>query len=504
MNQRSPEDGIDTYTDENISLTDKYKKFVYIGFFRELVSNSISLLSYLVIARIVVIDVQDKMFFLTNGLFITGNIALMGYTYSLTRKAFVDKHLNSKILYEGSSFLFLVGLPLSFLLNIIIGLLAGVDPFQLSVFLISAILYFIYVTIQLIENIILQSNRQVLIQTMFNVVNSLSVPILYFYFRSLNIIFIAWIFSLSIPLIYERKILIRLLKNIQFNLKVNYDIFIYGFPIYLISIYGILSTKVDSFILLLYFPTGSLAEYTWAFRIAETVLDLFTVLLTGTFPLLTAFYVRKNYSQFNETFKSIIKIGVVIGLFLFGISFIEADFGIPFVISDKFVNSPLFFKILMVGYFIRTIPLIINQVFLARGNRRFIVEVSLVLNSSRILYLVLFAYLGGLGMAIVETLYSATFLALNSFKERKLMTELIASSTKLILFFVIMILVIFFFPTFKSISMSFMTGVAFVIIFTSLLIIFKPFNNSDFTLIEKVIGKRFKINLIIKKLLVSS
>lgn len=504
MSENDSVDSLSDYDNKNISLSNKYKNFVFLGFFREVISNAISILSYIVISRLLLINVQDKMFFLSNGLFVTGNIALMGYTYSLTRKAFSDKHLNSSILYEGTSFLYLVGLPFSFCLNIIIGVLAGVSPQEFFLFLVSAVLYFIYVINQLIETIILQANRQVLIQTMYNILSSLMVPFLYFYFRSLSTVLIAWSVSLIIPLIVERKLLFRIFSNLTFNLKVNHDIFIYGFPIYIISMYGILSTSIDSFILLLFFPTGTLTEYTWAFRLATSVLDVFTVLLTGTFPLLTAYFVRGNYEQFNETIKSILKIGLLIGLFLFGGAFVEGNFGVVFIVSNRFVNTPLYFKILIIGLFIRTIPLILNQVFQARGNRRFMVEVSIVVNSTRILYLILFTYLGGLGMAIIETLYSITFLLSNSYKERKLIKELLITSKKLIVFFLLISFVTFIFPTFPSLLMSLIAGVVYVIIFVILLAILKPLNLSDYSLIEKVVGKKFNINLLIKHYFIST
>lgn len=504
MSENKAEDSLENYANKDISLSNRYKSFVFLGFFRELISNGISILSYMVISRLLVIGVQDKMFFLSNGLFLTGNIALLGYTYSLTRKAFVDKHLNSIILYEGVSFLFLISLPLSFVLNILIGLIAGVSPIELILFLVSSILYFMYIVNQLVENIILQANRQVLIQTMYNILVSLSVPFLYYFFRSLSIVLIAWSISLMVPLLYERKILMQIFTNLKLNFKVNYDIIRYGFPIYIITLYGVLSTRVDNFILLLLFPKGTLAEYTWAFQLATAVLDIFNVLLIGTFPLLTAYFTRKNYDQFNETIKSILKIGLLIGLFLFGGAFIEGNFGVIFILSNKFANSSFLFKLLIISSFIRTFPLILNQVFQAKGYRRYMVKVSIVVNSARVLFLILFSYLGALGMAIVEILYSITFLFSNSYGERKMIFELIKTSKKSVLFFFIMTFIILFYPSFPTLLTSFAAGLIFVFIFILLMSIMKPLNLNDYSLIERVVGTKFNVNLIIKRFFVST
>ena len=248
-------------------------------------------------------------------------------------------------------------------------------------FLISAILYYLFAVIQMIQDIILQSNRNVLMQTVYNILNSISVPIFFLLFRSLRIIFIAWIFSFGVALLYERKLIWKILTNLRFNFKVNYDIFLYGFPLYILGIFDVSSRQLSTFILFELFSVGSLSSYNWSLRIATTVFELFTVLLTGAFPLLTNYYVRNDFSKFNDTIKSILKIGMAFGLFLFGISFIGGNYGIILLVSNRFPDSPLFFRILVFSYFLRTVPLILGQVFNARGNRRFIFEITLIIDS---------------------------------------------------------------------------------------------------------------------------
>ncbi len=498
-------DNLDSYTDKSISLSDRYRKFVFLGFFREFMSNAVSIVSLFFIARIFVPyqGISDQMFFLSNSLGITGTIALLGYTYSLTRKAIVDKHLNSTILNQGTSFLFIIGIPINLILNLVLGIIDGISPIQLLLFLISSILYYIFLVIQVVEDIILQSNRNVLMQTLQNILSSLSVPIFFVLFKSLEIIFIAWIFSLSISLLYNYGLIFKILSNLKFNFEVNSDIFMYGFILYILAVYSLLSKYLDTPILRFFFQTGVLTEYTFAFRIATTVFELFTVLMTGSFPLLTNYYIRQEYNQFLETIKSLIKIGIMIGLFLFGFSFIGANFGLTFLLSSKYPEAPLYFNILILAFFIRITPLILQQVFSARGNRRFLAEISIIVSTTRIFYLILFAHLGGLGLAIVEVLYSITFLLVCSYRERKFLLDFIYSYPKFLVSVTILIITLLILPSSGSLIMISLIALIFLFIFIAVLYILKPFNMNDYKLIERIIGNKFNISLYFKKLFVT-
>lgn len=503
MSEKEKIDDLDSYTDRSISLSNRYKKFVFLGFIREFASNAFSLISLFFVSRFVSHAIQDQMFYLSASLGITGTVAILGYTYSLTRKAIIDKHLNSEILYEGTSFLFIIGLPISTILNLILAIFVGITPLQIFFFLVSSVLYYVFLIIQLVEDIILQSNRNVVMQTIYNILSSISVPLFFVLFASLNTILVAWIFSLFLGLFYNRGLIKKLLANLKLNLVINYDIFYYGLPLYLLTIYTTFTRFLDTPILKFFFPVGTLSEYSWAIRIATTVFELFTVLMTGSFPLLTNYYMRQDYKQFSETIKSLIKIGLVIGLFLFGFAFIGGNFGMLLLLSTEFPNSGLYFKILVMAFFIRITPLILQQVFNARGNRRFIVEITLVTSTSRLFFLAFLAQFGGLGMAIIEVIFSTVFLLGTVYKERVLMKDLVKSSPKYILTMSLLIITLLILPSYSTFINTVIIAVFFFIIFMGALYFIKPFNDADYILIEKIIGTKFNLNQLFKKLFVS-
>lgn len=494
---------IDSYTDDSISLSNQYKKFISTGFLREIISNLFSIVSVYFIARYVDLHIQDQMFFLSNGMALTGSIALLGYIYSLTRKAIVDKDLNSTILYDGTSFLFLVGLPLNIILNLIIGLIGGISFIELIFYLLATMVYYFFNVILLVQDIILQAHKNVFMQTLYIILNSITVPLFFVIFKSLTIIFVAWIVSLGTTFIFERKVIFKLLSNLSFKFHVGWEIFLYGFPVYVQTIYNLLARRVDAFILYLFFPTGALAEYNWAYRLSTTVFSQFTVLLIGTTALLTNYSIRKDYTRFNETIKSTLKIGVLFGLFLCGSAFIGGDFGILLLLSNEFSSSALYFKILLFSYFLRIIPLILTKVFNARGNRRILVQIFVTIDTLRIVYLLIFAHLGPLGIAFVETLYSVSFLLLACYMERKLILELIKTSKKFLISIFLDMIIVLLLSGHSTFILATIAVFTYILIYSLLLFLLKPFNMDDYALIEKIIGTKLKANLLIKKLFVT-
>ena len=100
-----------------LSLSDRYRSFVIFSFGRVFLSRIMSLIYIMLVSRFVSRVVQDHMILLATGQGIIGIIAIFGLSYSLTRQAITAEN-REHIVSCAATISFLIGLPVTLLLNL--------------------------------------------------------------------------------------------------------------------------------------------------------------------------------------------------------------------------------------------------------------------------------------------------------------------------------------------------------------------------------------------------
>jgi O-antigen/teichoic acid export membrane protein len=475
------------------SLSSRYRLFIISGFTRVVLTRILSLIYIVVVARIVSLSVQDHLILLSTGQWIVGVVSTFGFTFSLTRMAFTEEN-RSHVVASGVTSVLLLGTIITIILNLIFAILTGLDLIEILLYLFSCVLYFILQIALLVEDTRLRSDRKQLATALFSIANSILVPSLFFIFETLTSVLVSWILGLLLTLFYERKVIYISFSNLKWDYKTSKAIFFYGLPIYMSSLFTAVVQNLDRFILFIRFPEGDLAEYYWAFRISITFEEIFLVLLTGAFPLLTKLYKNNDMAVFEIRTQSILKIGLFLGLFLYGVVFHQANVITLLILGNKFLGVIIILQILTVATTVKIVRNILFQVVLAEGRRRYITESVVFGALSRIIFILILIPFGGVGFAFALLLQSIVLSLYFIFRKKKTtMNSLI--HLRVILSLIIIVMFTFIFSSPLGLILSIIKGCFYIIGFLFILFILKPFNNDDYVLFERLAGKKFQIFL---------
>lgn len=486
---------------DEASVSTKYRRFVITGFGRAFLTRAMSLAYILLITRLVPLDVQDKLVLLATGQWIIGVVTLFGFTYSLTRQGVYLEDRASAVASSVTASI-IVGMPLTALLNFGVGLYAQLDLLEHLLYQISCSLYYLFQVALMVQHTRLRSDRAILAMAVYSVFNSLLVPSFFLLIQSsLSGILLAWIGAMSITLFLERKLLLAALKTWTINWPMAKRVFVFGLPVYLASVFAAGAQQVDSFILFLEFPTGETAQYYWVRRIATIAQELFMVFLTGALPLLTKLHKQSNTELFEKRVKSILRIGMLIGIVVYGAIYIESYMVISLILSEEFIEGVPILQVFMLAMVLRVTSLIIYQVFAARGQSRFMMEGSVTANIVRIALLFWLVSKGGIGLAWVAALHASYLLLYNFFRARRELVSALAGP-RFLLASSLLVVTSLLFPRPEDLLSGALVGFAFAAAVLVILRISRPLDGDDLVMMERVFGARLQFLTRIARLFV--
>jgi len=474
---------------DQLVLTSRYRQFLFSSFGRVVFTRLMSLVYMILVSRFVAQNIQDVMILLATGQWIVGIIATFGFTYALMIKTIKDDN-KIEVLYSGTSSVLMVGIPITVFLNSSLASYSSLQIRDSFLFVFSCLLNLFLLVAYIVEEARLRSDRREISASLYSVFTSLLVPTLFLVLPSLTSVLLAWISSMLITLLYERKILFSIITNFTINLTVSWEIFRLGLPVYAVQIFSALVQRVDTLILYSLFPEGELSMYYWAWRLGTTIQEVFFVLLTGSLPLLTKLYKTSDVITYEKRIGSMIRMVILASLFLYGGVLIEANILILVILSEEFTGSFVIFQILIVAFSIRAISPLLNHVHLAMSKRRYHVEVTLTENLFRIVLLFVLSQFGGFGMALV-TLFQYCYVTVYFIvRSRKYFVPAVINPRFIgTLLGVISIIVLL--PTSSDLLIALISGFIFVIASVLLLLLFRPLTSDDKSMIERLLGTRY-------------
>jgi len=304
--------------------------------FQVIIVRSFSLVYFAVFYRLIGNDKYDLgiLVMLSLVLMSVGVLSDLGLYYS-----FMQWNLTKRMSFDeltkvtmGGFWLYI--LPLALLVNVLIGwLIIGSINLLLGLYLLNVIAYAFFNLVRRYVIAIMKVERTNLLLGSYSVLNSVSVPIFYYYFRTLESVLFAWLLSLigaifltlislkHIPPVWRVKIDLGLLKLM----------IAFGFPIFLTNLLRILGSQIDRFMIYIIFDPESLGVYTAMKRIVEILNEAVLVILAGLFPI------------FSKLFKRDKERGIKIFYAVFRLTFFIAMLAYPFF----YINRVLFVHLLI-------------------------------------------------------------------------------------------------------------------------------------------------------------
>jgi len=471
--------------DDDIIIRDRYRKFIVSGLGRSILTRAFSLGYIVVVTRNIPLDTLDLMILLTTVQLIVVRLSSYGLTYSLTQKGISQglskEKINNIALTTAST-----GIPISILASIIVSIYLHLSWFNFILYTIVVVAHYLLELVYALNSVYLDTDITLLQQTIYSIVNSISVPLIYLLRENFSSILIAWSLSYLVTFIPVYKTLIALAKHFTLQWTDTKAILKFGFPVYISDMATLAIQKLDIFVLYLFFQEGDTSLYFYVLRIAVIAQEFFVIIFSGIFPILSKIYTRVSPKEYFELINSFLRLVLTFGgIFYFSIYY-QSDLAIYLILSKKFINGLPILRLILSAYFIRLFSYVLRPTFKAIGKRREIVFGPLMGNAVRILGIVAFYKLGPFGLAIAISL---EIIVLASYFIMKLRNRIrFRSYVRVALYSSLVFLLVNIIPAGSLILVRVGLCVLMVMLYVVLLVLIKPLERGDFELIEKVFG----------------
>ncbi|MGB9911151.1 MAG: oligosaccharide flippase family protein [Microgenomates group bacterium] len=213
----------------------------------------------------------------------------------------------------------------------------------------------------------------------------------------------------SILIIFFLKKFIK--EKLIFDFNLGKKLLIKAFPVGFLSILSLLYFKVDTIILSIYRGPSEVGIYSLAYKILENILVLWGFYMATIYPLLTNFVGNKKKLQ--NLFRNSIYIALGFSLIIIFFGFIFSSLVIKILGGEKFYESILILRILLLSIPLFYLNNLFSYLFLAKENTTIpILGMSITLLINVILNIIFIRYYGYFAASInvlISELYLLTF-----------------------------------------------------------------------------------------------
>ena len=472
-----------------IKVSNKYRNFLISGIGRILLTRITSVIYIILLVRYVPLVLQDYMIIINNFLGISATIGLFGIGYSLTQKKISTNVSNDdyhKIIYT----IFILGSPINVISVFIIKLYVEISNSDLILLIFTSLFNYSLFLIYVLNDGLIKSELTILAKTIYSVLNSLLVPTFFILFDSFNSILLAWNFSMLIALISSFSTIKNIVAHLKFDFKNSQSIIKFGFPVYLTSLLTIVSQRLDTFILYLFYETGETSQYYWVLRIAQVCQELFFSIFTGLFPILTKIFSRNNQWHYNNVVNSFLRVINFSSAYFFGILIVSSEIIIRYILGYEEIIYFRIIKYAFLAYILSAIAQILITSSLAQGKTKTISIGSVISNSVRTISLLLFYNTGPMVFVIILVFQQIILSAYYIFAKR----SILSFNKQLVRNFIylgLLITMTFFVPIGATLPQSILYLIIYLLLTIFLGYIIKPLSKNDLDNISNIIGDRF-------------
>ncbi len=391
--------------DNEPRLSRKYRDFMISGGMRVIATRFFSLLYTYIVARLIVKDEMDILVILAS----TQMILVLFSTYGLRFSA-VHFGLGKHRVEGGTALPFqvtlYVGLPSMLLLTEVVVILMELAFGQASVFhplmadsglhlafLFSNAMAILLEGITKVQVALLNVDKEAGLRALYSVTNSIFVPLAYYIQPGVTSVVWTWgilmalTTAVGIWILPDRKSLVRIRAH------EIWKIIRFGFAYNLTSVLVVFSGYYDQFIIALNFDPGVLTDYYWPQRIALIGTEVFAVVMTGLFPLLTKLEAEHGKEVAIKRFRVMYKlIAYGASIFFTGL-LVTSDLAVHLLLGDNYAASVEYLQLFAVMAWFQSINQLLRIRLNAYGSRRLVVYTDLLAAFTRMLLLTLASFL---------------------------------------------------------------------------------------------------------------
>jgi len=256
-------------------------------------------------------------------------------------------------------------------------------------------------------------------------------------------------------------------------------------------LFTIVSQRLDTFILYLFYDTGETSQYYWALRIAQVCQEFFFSIFTGLFPLLTKIFSRNDNLHYRDIINSFLRIINFGSVYFFGLLIVSSEFLIKYILG---YDNPIYYSIIkfaFLAYVLKAIAQILITSSLAQGKTKIISIGSIVSNSTRTIGLLFFYNYGPLVFVYILVIQQMV-LSIYYVIAKKIILSFDIQLIRNLFYLSFSIIFAMLIPTGLTINQSFLNIIFYFIITIILGFFVKPINRFDVDNILNTIGLKSK------------